>query len=215
MARFTAEAIYKKMGETRFLPLFNYADVEVCRQVISAAYRAGLRCFELTNRDVMALDVFRQLVPWVEQECPELSLGAGTILDEETAEQFMEAGADFIVAPVFDKSTAKACRKRNVPYIPGCLTPTEMVKAYNAGSPVIKLFPAGTVGPDYVKHVLAPLPHLRLVVTGGVGFEQSEIQRWFDAGVFAMGVGSSVFSRSRVASKDFAGIEAELRRIRG
>jgi 2-dehydro-3-deoxyphosphogluconate aldolase/(4S)-4-hydroxy-2-oxoglutarate aldolase len=161
----------------------------------------------------MALEVFRQLVPWVEKECPELSIGAGTVLDEETANQFMDGGADFIVSPVFDKATAKACRKRNVPYIPGCFTPTEMYKAYNVGSAVVKLFPGGTVGPDYVRHVLAPLPHLRLLITGGISFDRESVRSWFDAGSFALGIGSSVFTRERISKKDFPAITEEIGNI--
>jgi 2-dehydro-3-deoxyphosphogluconate aldolase / (4S)-4-hydroxy-2-oxoglutarate aldolase len=213
MARFTAEAVNKKLSDTRFLPLFNYADAEVCKMVIKSCYKAGLRAFELTNRDTMALEVFRQIVPWVEKECPDMSLGAGTILNEETAGHFIEAGADFIIAPIFDKSTAKFCRKSNIPYIPGCLTPTEMYKAYNAGSPVIKLFPGGTVGPDYVKHILAPLPHMRIVITGGVQFDEVTVKKWFDAGAFALGVGSSVFTKDRISKRDYASIESEIKRI--
>jgi 2-dehydro-3-deoxyphosphogluconate aldolase/(4S)-4-hydroxy-2-oxoglutarate aldolase len=213
MARFTAEAVNKKLGDTRFLPLFNYADAEVCKMVIKSCYKAGLRAFELTNRDTMALEVFRQIVPWVEKECPDMSVGAGTILNEETAAHFIEAGADFIIAPIFDKSTAKFCRKSNIPYIPGCLTPTEMYKAYNAGSPVVKLFPGGTVGPDYVKHVLAPLPHMRIVVTGGVQFDEASVRKWFEAGAFALGVGSSVFTKDRISQRDYVSIEAEIKKI--
>jgi 2-dehydro-3-deoxyphosphogluconate aldolase/(4S)-4-hydroxy-2-oxoglutarate aldolase len=213
MARFTAEAVNKKLSDTRVLPLFNYADAEVCKMVIKSCYKAGLRAFELTNRDTMALEVFRQIVPWVEKECPDMSVGAGTILNEETAAHFIEAGADFIIAPIFDKSTAKFCRKSNIPYIPGCLTPTEMYKAYNAGSPVVKLFPGGTVGPDYVKHVLAPLPHMRIVVTGGVQFDEASVRKWFEAGTFALGVGSSVFTKDRISQRDYVSIEAEIKKI--
>ena len=214
MARFTQEAVIKKLGETRYMPLFNYADAEICKQVIKASYKAGMRVFELTNRDTMALEVFKLLVPFVEKECPDLSFGAGTILDEETAEAFMDAGADFIVAPIFDKGTAKACKKRLIPYIPGCLTPTEMYKAYKAGSPVVKLFPGSSVGPDYIKQVLAPLPFLRIVVTGGVHFDEASVRKWFDAGTFALGIGSSVFTKDRVSKRDYISIEGEMRRVR-
>lgn len=214
MARYTPDATIKKLGDTRYMPLFNFADAEVCKHVIKASYKAGMRVFELTNRDTMALEVFRQLVPFVEKECPEMSFGAGTILDEETADHFMDAGADFIVAPIFDKGTAKACKKRNVPYIPGCMTPTEMYKAYKSGSAVIKLFPGGTVGPDFIKQVLAPLPFLKIVVTGGVQFDEASVRKWFDAGAFALGVGSSVFTKDRITKKDFISVEAELHRVR-
>jgi 2-dehydro-3-deoxyphosphogluconate aldolase / (4S)-4-hydroxy-2-oxoglutarate aldolase len=213
MARYTSEAVIKKIGETKFLPLFNYADAEVCKQVIKASYKAGLRVFELTNRDTFALEVFKQLVPWVEKECPELSIGAGTILEADTADAFIEAGADFIVSPVFDKDVAKACKKRNIPWIPGCFSPTELYKAAKSGASLVKLFPAGTVGPEYVKHILAPLPFLRIVVTGGVKFDHASVKSWLDAGVFALGIGSSVFTRERVTGKDYAAIEADISKI--
>jgi len=213
MARYTPEAVVKKINDSKFLPLFNYADAEVCKQVIKASYNAGLRAFELTNRDTFALEVFRQLAPWVEKECPEMTFGAGTILDADTAEAFMDAGADFIVAPTFDKDTGKACKKRNVAWIPGCFSPTELYKAAKAGASLIKLFPGGSVGPDYIKHILGPLPFLRIVVTGGVAFDEASVKSWLSSGVVALGMGSSVFSRERITSKNYAAIEADIKKI--
>jgi 2-dehydro-3-deoxyphosphogluconate aldolase / (4S)-4-hydroxy-2-oxoglutarate aldolase len=213
MARFTQEAVIKKIGETKLLPLFNYADAEVCKQIIKSSYHAGLRAFELTNRDTFALEVFKQLVPWVEKECPELSFGAGTILEPETAESFIDAGADFIISPVYDKDVAKACKKRNIPWIPGCFSPTELYKAARSGAALVKLFPAGTVGPEYVKNVLAPLPFIRIMITGGVKFDEASVKSWLEAGVFAMGIGSSVFTRERVTKKDYASIEEDIKKI--
>jgi 2-dehydro-3-deoxyphosphogluconate aldolase/(4S)-4-hydroxy-2-oxoglutarate aldolase len=213
MARYTPEAVVKKINDSKFLPLFNYADAEVCKQVIKASYSAGLRAFELTNRDTFALEVFRQLVPWLEKECPEMTFGAGTILDADTAEAFMDAGADFIVAPIFDKDTGKACKKRNVAWIPGCYSPTELYKAAKAGASLIKLFPAGSVGPDYIKHLLGPLPFLRIVVTGGVAFDEPSVKSWLSSGVVALGMGSSVFSRERISSKNYAAIESDIKKI--
>jgi 2-dehydro-3-deoxyphosphogluconate aldolase / (4S)-4-hydroxy-2-oxoglutarate aldolase len=214
MARYTPEAVVKKINDSKFLPLFNYADAEVCKQVIKASYSAGLRAFELTNRDTLALEVFRQLVPWVEKECPELTFGAGTILDADTAEAFIDAGADFIVAPIFDKDTGKTCKKRNVAWIPGCYSPTELYKAAKAGASLIKLFPAGSVGPEYVKNILAPLPFLRIVVTGGVTFDEASVRSWLNSGVVSLGMGSSVFTRERITAKDYSSIEADIKRIR-
>ena len=213
MARYTPEAVVKKISDSKFLPLFNYADAEVCKHIIKSSYSAGLRAFELTNRDTFALEVFRQLVPWVEKECPEMTFGAGTILDADTAEAFIDAGADFIVAPVFDKDTGKACKKRNIAWIPGCFSPTELYKAAKAGASLIKLFPGGTVGPEYVKHLLAPLPFLRLVVTGGVTFDEPTVKAWLGSGVVALGIGSSVFSRERISSKDYSAVEADIKKI--
>jgi 2-dehydro-3-deoxyphosphogluconate aldolase / (4S)-4-hydroxy-2-oxoglutarate aldolase len=214
MARFTAEAVYKKLNDTRLMPLFNYADAEVCKHVIKACYKSGLRVFELTNRDTMALEVFRQLIPWAEKECPDLSIGAGTILDDITAGHFIDAGADFIVAPIYDKGAAKVCRKHSIPYIPGCFTPTEMYRAYNSGSHIVKLFPGGIIGAEFVKHVLAPLPNLKIVITGGVQFDELSVKKWFAAGAFALGIGSSVFTKERILKKEFISIEHELAKIR-
>ncbi len=213
MARYTPEAVVKKIGDTKFLPLFNYADAEVCKQVIKSCYAAGLRAFELTNRDTFALEVFKQLVPWVEKECPEMTFGAGTILDADTADAFIDAGADFIVAPIFDKDTGKACKKRNIAWIPGCFSPSELYKAAKSGASLIKLFPAGTVGPEYVKHLLAPMPFLRVVVTGGVQFDEETVKSWLKSGVVALGVVSSVFSRVRITAKDYSGVEHDIKRI--
>ena len=213
MARFNSGATLSKIGDTGFLPLFNDADAEVCRQVILASYRAGIRAFELTNRDASALAVFRQLVPFVAEHCPDMALGAGTILDEGVAAAFMDAGADFIVAPIFDRATAHVCGIRGLPYIPGCLTPTEMYKAYREGSAVVKLFPGSAVGPGYLKQVLAPLPFLKILVTGGVSFDQPSVKSWFDHGAFALGIGSSVFTRERIAARDIGSIEADLGKI--
>jgi 2-dehydro-3-deoxyphosphogluconate aldolase/(4S)-4-hydroxy-2-oxoglutarate aldolase len=213
MARYTPEAVVKKISDSKFLPLFNYADAEVCKQIIKTSYSAGLRAFELTNRDTFALEVFRQLVPWVEKECPEMTFGAGTILDADTAEAFIDAGADFIVAPVFDKDTGKACKKRNIAWIPGCFSPTELYKAAKSGASLIKLFPGGTVGPEYVKHLLAPLPFLRIIVTGGVTFDEPAVKAWLGSGVVALGLGSSVFSRERISAKDYSAVEADIKKI--
>jgi len=213
MARYTSEAVVKKITDTKFLPLFNYADVEVCKQVIKASYNAGLRAFELTNRDTFALEVFRELSPWVEKECPEMCFGAGTILDGDTADAFMDAGADFIVAPVFDKDTGKACKKRNVAWIPGCFSPTELYKAARSGASLIKLFPAGTVGPEYIKQLMGPLPFLRIVVTGGVQFDEASVKGWLKSGVVALGMGSSVFSKEKISSKNYSALEADIKKI--
>jgi|GEM_PF-2981816 2-dehydro-3-deoxyphosphogluconate aldolase/(4S)-4-hydroxy-2-oxoglutarate aldolase len=130
MVRFTQKEVIKKLGDTRYMPLLDFANAKVCKHVLKTSYNAGMRrVFELTNRDTMTQEVFRQIAPFIEKECSELSFGAGTVLDEETDLAFMGASADFIVAPVFDKGTATACKKRAVPYIPDCLTPSEM---YNA-----------------------------------------------------------------------------------
>jgi 2-dehydro-3-deoxyphosphogluconate aldolase / (4S)-4-hydroxy-2-oxoglutarate aldolase len=213
MAKFSAMQVYEKIGANRILPLFNYADAEICKSVMRACYNAGLRVFELTNRDEEAYNVFRQLVPFVENELPELSLGAGTILDADTAQKFIDAGADFIIAPNLEPLVGEVCIKNNIPWIPGCFSPSEMKTAYDLGATVIKLFPAGSVGPTFVKHLKGPLPFLKIVVTGGVELDELSIAKWIDAGVFAIGIGSQLFSNQAILNKEYALLESRIKKI--
>jgi 2-dehydro-3-deoxyphosphogluconate aldolase / (4S)-4-hydroxy-2-oxoglutarate aldolase len=210
MARYNAIEVYDKMGSKRVLPLFNYADTEVCKSVMRVCYAAGVRVFELTNRDSAAFEVFKNLVPFVEKELPELSLGAGTILDVETAQKFIDAGADFIIAPNLDAAVGKVCTDNDVPWIPGCFTPTEMKYAYDLGAEVVKLFPAGTVGPSYIKHIKGPLPFLKIIVTGGVELDEVSLAKWIEAGVFAIGVGSQLFNEKNIKSGNYTEMENQI-----
>ena len=213
MAKFNAMQVYEKIRTKRVLPLFNYADVEICKSVMRACYNSGVRVFELTNRDEAAFNVFKQLVPFVEKELPELSLGAGTILDVETAQQYIDAGSDFIIAPNLEPLVGEVCIKNNIPWIPGCFTPSEIKTAYDLGAEVIKLFPAGTLGPAYLKHLKGPLPFLKIIVTGGVDLDELSLAKWLDAGVFAIGIGSQLFSNQAILNKEYSLLEAKMKEI--
>jgi 2-dehydro-3-deoxyphosphogluconate aldolase/(4S)-4-hydroxy-2-oxoglutarate aldolase len=213
MAKFNAMQVYEKIRTRRVLPLFNYADVDICKSVMRACYNAGVRVFELTNRDEAAFNVFKQLVPFVEKELPGLSLGAGTILDTETAQRFIDAGANFIIAPNLEPLVGEVCIKNNIPWIPGCFTPSEMKTAYDLGAEVIKLFPAGSVGPSFVKHLKGPLPFLKIVVTGGVDLDEASLKSWLGAGVFAIGLGSQLFNEKNIRDKNFEEIEEKIKTI--
>jgi 2-dehydro-3-deoxyphosphogluconate aldolase/(4S)-4-hydroxy-2-oxoglutarate aldolase len=213
MAKFNAMQVYEKIRTRRVLPLFNYADVEICKSVMRACYNSGVTVFELTNRDEAAFNVFKQLVPFVEKELPGLSLGAGTILDAETAQQYIDAGANFIIAPNLEPLVGEVCIKNNIPWIPGCFTPSEMKTAYDHGAEVIKLFPAGSVGPSFVKHLKGPLPFLKIIVTGGVDLDEESLKSWLGAGVFAIGLGSQLFTEKSIRDKNFEEIEEKIKTI--
>lgn len=119
-------------------------------------------------------------------------VGAGTVLDATTARIAILAGAEFIVSPAFDEETAKLCNLYQVPYMPGCMTITEMTKAMEYGSEIIKLFPGSAFGPSFVKAVKAPLPQVNIMPTGGVSLENME--EWFANGVVAVGAGGKLAS---------------------
>ena len=119
-------------------------------------------------------------------------IGAGTVLDAATARIAILAGAEFIVSPAFDKETAKLCNLYQIPYMPGCMTITEMTTAMQYGADIIKLFPGSAFGPSFVKAVKAPLPQANIMPTGGVSLDNME--EWFKNGVIAVGAGGKLAS---------------------
>lgn len=215
MANYSAQQVFEKLAASRLLPLFNIPDVQVCEAVIDQCYAAGIRIFELTNRDSQAMETFRMLTSRRADRWPGLALGAGTVLDAGTARRFLELGADFIVAPDLNPEVGEICIELGVPWIPGCFSPTEISMAYRMGASMVKLFPAGTVGPSYIKHIHGPMPFAKIIVTGGVSIDQDALRAWLDAGAFAIGLGSSLFSAARVAGKDFATIGDDLKKVVG
>lgn len=118
------------------------------------------------------------------------AVGAGTVLDAPAARAVLDAGARFVVSPTLEPAVLGACRDRDVPYLPGAFTPTEILAAWRAGAPVVKVFPASAVGPGYFRDVLAPLPFVRLVPSGGVSLENAG--EWIRAGAAAVSVGGSL-----------------------
>jgi len=119
-----------------------------------------------------------------------LLVGAGTVLDSITARIAILAGAKYIVSPAFDLETAKLCNRYQVPYMPGCMTVTEMLKAMEAGADVIKVFPGSAFGPDFIKAVKGPLPQATLMPTGGVDI--NNVDKWIKNGCIAVGVGGNL-----------------------
>jgi 2-dehydro-3-deoxyphosphogluconate aldolase/(4S)-4-hydroxy-2-oxoglutarate aldolase len=139
-------------------------------------------------------------------------LGAGTVLDPETARAAILAGAEFIVTPAVDLETIALCRRYGRPVLAGAMTPTEMLAVWAAGADLVKVFPAGNLGgPDYIKAVLAPLPQLRLAPTGGVS--AGNAAAYLKAGAAALAVGGSLVDKQAVADGDWAAITAEARRL--
>jgi 2-dehydro-3-deoxyphosphogluconate aldolase / (4S)-4-hydroxy-2-oxoglutarate aldolase len=136
-------------------------------------------------------------------------IGAGTVLDESAARYVIDAGARFVVSPVLNPAVIRACRDRGVPCMPGALTPTELLEAWRAGAPVVKLFPASAVGPGYIRDVLAPLPFLRLVPSGGVSLENAG--DWIRAGAAAVSVGSALASAPLLTDESTAELTARAR----
>ncbi len=204
MAKFDKYAVMAKIAAAPMVPVFYHPDVEVCKNVIRACYAGGVRAFEFTNRGDFAHEIFSQLSKWALHECPDLVLGIGSIIDAPTAALYLQLGANFVVGPLFNKDIALVCNRRSIPYCPGCLTPTEVGMAQEAGCDFIKIFPGDVVGTNLIKGLLAPMPWTKLMVTGGVAPEKDNLTQWFNAGVFCVGMGSKLFPSDKIKANDWA-----------
>lgn len=198
------------LNEVGVLPLFYHADIEIAKEVINAAYRGGARAFEFTNRGENAYNVFTGLLAHVKESLPGLSLGIGTIYDEETARKFIDAGTDFIVTPCLNPAVGQACVKAGIPWIPGVSTLTEIYNAQQAGAEVVKLFPGEVVGSAFVRAIRGPMPKVKIMVTGGVQPTKESIDEWFGAGAYAVGLGSNLFPKDVVAEGNYPWIEQKV-----
>jgi 2-dehydro-3-deoxyphosphogluconate aldolase / (4S)-4-hydroxy-2-oxoglutarate aldolase len=199
-----------------FLPLYNVDNLEVCKNVLKAAYEGGVRLFELTNRSENALSIFKQIIPFAKANMPDMLLGVGTIIDEKSAAAFREAGAAFIVSPVVSEEVGNYCERNNIFWVPGAGTLTEIVNAHNRGADMVKIFPANYLGgPGFVEAIKAPCPWIRIMPTGGVEGTEENLRAWFKAGVMCVGIGSNLFKKDKVAANDFEWIKNETQRIVG
>ena len=178
------------------VPVFYHADAAYAQRMLQACYDGGIRVFEFTNRGDNALAVFTQLQEFAQANCPEMVLGIGTLFTAGQAEQFIAAGAAFVVQPCATAEVAEVCRAHDIPWLPGALTPTEIYQASQLGAAVVKIFPGNIVGPDYVKALRGPMPHIKLMVTGGVEPTNESVSAWFGAGVQAVGMGSQLFKNA-------------------
>ena len=181
---------------------------EKLRAVVDALGEGGVRALEVTMTVPGAIDLIGQLAPTLPKG---FLLGAGTILDPETARLAILAGARFIVGPVFRPEVIELCHRYDVAAMPGCFTPTEILAAWEAGADVVKVFPATALGPGFFKDGRGPLPPVKLRPTGGVSLDNAG--EWIAAGAVAVGVGTALLDAKAIAAADYGVITANARKI--
>ena len=201
------EKIIQAIVQQGVLPLYFHPDETISIQVAEALYSSGIQVVEYTNRGKQALKNFRSLKKTLSKQFPELILGLGTVLDTKTALKAIEYGADFLVSPGYSKELAKLTSDKNILWIPGCMTATELMEVQESGLGLVKIFPANTVGPGFINSVKEVFPDLLFMPTGGV--DSGNIESWFRAGVSAVGMGSSLISRTHMEHKDFEMIKSK------
>lgn len=183
-------------------------DPAALRAVVDALAEGGVRALEVTMTVPRAIELIAEIAPTLPSD---FLFGAGTLLDAETVRRAVGAGAQFIVSPVFRREVVEAAHSEGVPVMPGCLSPTEILDAWDMGADIIKVFPATSVGPGYIKDVRGPLPHVKLMPTGGVSIDN--VGDWLRAGAVAVGVGSAVVDTKAIAAKQFNVIADNARRM--
>jgi len=176
--------------------------------VVDALAAGGVRALELTMTVPRAVELIRELAPAMPAD---FLLGAGTVTDAKTARAVIDAGASFVVGPVFRPEVIAVCHQCDVPAIPGCLSPTEILAAHEAGADIVKVFPATALGPQYVKDLRAPLPQVKLMPTGGVTLDNAG--EWIRAGAAAVGIGSALLDANAIESGRYDVITANARRV--
>jgi 2-dehydro-3-deoxyphosphogluconate aldolase/(4S)-4-hydroxy-2-oxoglutarate aldolase len=204
-----ADAIVKQ----GMLPLYFNSSEEVSLDVLKAIYRAGVKAVEYTNRGDAASANFKKMVVLRNAEMPGLLLGVGTIKNMQHAKDYMAAGADFLVSPGFVPDVAAYCASNDIFYAPGCMTPSEIITAENAGIKFIKLFPGNMLGPEFLTTIKDIFPKLLFMPTGGVDTTKENIEGWFKAGVCAVGMGSKLISKKLMEAKDYGTIESEAKKV--
>jgi 2-dehydro-3-deoxyphosphogluconate aldolase/(4S)-4-hydroxy-2-oxoglutarate aldolase len=183
-------------------------DATVVRKVVDALVAGGVTCIEITTSVPGAAELIRSLVA---DASPDLLLGAGTVIGREQALEVLDAGAQFLVSPVMDIAVIEAAHEFDCPAMPGAYTPSEIHQAWEAGADVVKVFPADQLGVPYFRAVLAPLPHVLLMPTGGVTLTNAG--DWLRAGACAVGVGGALVDKEKVLRGDFAGLTANAKVI--
>lgn len=203
----TKTELLRLIPEQGILPLYFYKDTEVSLQVLRALFNAGIRTVEYTNRGEAALKNFREMKQLCESELKGMYLGIGTIKNADAAQAFIDAGADYIISPGLVEDAAKVADQNNMLWVPGCMTPTEIIRAEQLGAKFVKLFPGNILGTAFVSAIKELFPEVMLMPTGGVDLDRENIAGWFKAGVAAVGMGSKLISKQLLEAKDYARVE--------
>jgi 2-dehydro-3-deoxyphosphogluconate aldolase/(4S)-4-hydroxy-2-oxoglutarate aldolase len=202
------QAIVAEVERCGVVAIIRMKDPAKLSGVVDAMLAGGVRVLEVTMTVPGAIELIRGLAKSLPNE---LILGAGTVVDTETAEKVIDAGAKFLVSPVMRVPLIELAGRRGVPIMPGCFSPTEILAAWEAGADIVKVFPATALGPGYLKDVHGPLPDVKLMPTGGVSVDNAG--DWIRAGAVAVGVGSALLDAAAIASGNFAKITDNARRM--
>jgi 2-dehydro-3-deoxyphosphogluconate aldolase/(4S)-4-hydroxy-2-oxoglutarate aldolase len=204
-AAMTRSDVVRRIEVTGVVAVVRLADPGVGEQVARALASGGVDAIEITMTVPHAADLIATLVAAM----PSALIGAGTVTDADTARAVIDAGAKFVVSPVYRPGVLDACHERGVASMPGCFSPTEILAAWDQGADVIKIFPATSLGPSFIKDLRGPFPSIKVMPTGGVS--QQNAADWIRAGAVAIGVGSALVDTKAVEARRFDEITSKAK----
>ena len=187
------EEVLKKIVESGVVAVIRIKETRRLQKVIEAVRKGGVKAIEITMTVPNAVEIIRAMAV---SKPDDIVLGAGTVTDVETAKAVIDAGAQFIVGPVLNLEIIKLCREHGIACMPGCYTPTEIFTAWQAGADVVKVFPATSLGPRYLKDIAGPFPQIKMMPTGGVSVDN--VGEWITAGAIAAGIGSDLLDKKAI-----------------
>lgn len=198
----------QKIYDLGVVAVIRLQDVNKLTKVVEAIRLGGVKAIEITMTVPNAVTMIRSLASSVPSD---VLLGAGTVTNPKTAEAVIAAGAQFVVSPILNLDIIKACNAADIAVMPGCYTPTEIFAAWNAGADVIKLFPATSLGPTYLKDIAGPFPHIKMMPTGGVTVDN--VGEWIAAGAVAVGIGSDLLDKTTIDQENYATLTERAARL--
>jgi len=204
----TRQEILQHIIDSGVIAVIRLSDTEKLLRIIEAIRAGGVRCLEITLTTPRAVEIIQEVS---ERVGPEFLVGAGTVLDPETARLTILAGAEFVVSPVLHEGVIQMTHRYDKVAMPGAFTPTEVLRAWEAGADIVKIFPAAVVGPRYFRDLRGPLPQVRLSPTGGVTPENAG--DFIRAGACCVGVGTALLDKEAIARGDFQVLTQKARRL--
>jgi 2-dehydro-3-deoxyphosphogluconate aldolase/(4S)-4-hydroxy-2-oxoglutarate aldolase len=199
----TPHEVVEEMQRTGVVAVIRADSSEQLIEVVAALHKGGLTCVEVTMTTPNALAVIQAAAGQFKGQC---LIGVGTVLDSETARAAILAGAEYVVSPILDLGTITLCKRYGKAVIPGAFTPTEILRAWQAGADVVKVFPATKLGPEFFQDIRGPLPQVKLTPTGGVTLKNTS--DFIKAGAVCVGVGGAMVTKKAVAERDYATLSA-------
>jgi 2-dehydro-3-deoxyphosphogluconate aldolase/(4S)-4-hydroxy-2-oxoglutarate aldolase len=192
------EDIVRQIIQRKAVAVLRIKETEKIKDIIHAIYAGGISVIELTTTIPNATRVIEKLTKEIKGD---IIIGVGTVLSPGVAEDAIKAGARYVVSPILKREIIEMTHKYNLPVMPGAFTPTEIQTAYEFGADIIKVFPADVLGREFFKGILAPMPYLKLMPTGGVSLTNAN--EWLDAGACAIGIGSALLDKEAIKTGNY------------